>query len=64
MAINTDGFFMKDGSGLSPRNGVTAKTMAQIMRNLDANKVKFNVFYNLLAIAGKSATLQHRCKIH
>ncbi len=38
--------------------------MALIMPNLYANRVKFNVIYNLLAIAGKSDTLQHRCKIH
>jgi len=36
--VNMDGFFMEDGSGLSPRNGVSAFHLASIMRKIRKDK--------------------------
>lgn len=60
--IDLQGFFMKDGCGLSARNGVTAKTFAQIMRKMYLDKKAFNNFYDQLAIAGLTGTLKNFCK--
>jgi len=57
--LDMKGFFMKDGSGLSARSGVTTKTMAEIMRKLYIDKKTFGDFYNQLAIAGQTGTLKH-----
>ncbi len=57
--LDMQGFFMKDGSGLSARSGVATKTMAQIMRKLYIDKSTFGDFYNQLAIAGKTGTLRN-----
>lgn len=59
--VDTRGFFIKDGSGLSARNGVTAKTMAQIMRKMHIDKKNFHDFYNQLAIVGETGTLKRLC---
>ena len=59
--IDTRSFFIKDGSGLSARNAVTAKTMAQIMRKMHIDKVNFHDFYNQLAVVGKTGTTQRLC---
>lgn len=60
--LSLSGFFMKDGCGLSARNGVTAKTFAQMMRKMYLDKSAFNDFYNQLAIAGQTGTLKNFCK--
>lgn len=57
--LDMQGFFMKDGSGLSARSGVATKTMAQIMRKLYIDKATFGDFYNQLAIAGQTGTLKN-----
>lgn len=57
--VSTKGFFMQDGSGLSARNGVPAKTMAQIMRKVYIDQKSFPNFYNLLAVAGKTGTFKY-----
>lgn len=57
--LTLDGFFMKDGCGLSARNGVSAKTFAAIMRKMYLDKASFGDFYNQLAIAGRSGTLRN-----
>jgi D-alanyl-D-alanine carboxypeptidase/D-alanyl-D-alanine-endopeptidase (penicillin-binding protein 4) len=56
--IDTKGFFMQDGSGLSARNGVPSMVMAQIMRKMYIDKDAFPDFYNLLAVAGKTGTFK------
>ena len=53
---------MKDGCGLSARNGVSTKTFAQMMRKMYLDKTTFNDFYNQLAIAGRTGTLKNFCK--
>ena len=60
--LDMQGFFMKDGCGLSARNGVSAKTFAEIMRKMYLDKKTFNDFYNQLAIAGLTGTLKNFCK--
>lgn len=60
--LSLEGFFMKDGCGLSARNGVSTKTFAQMMRKMYLDKVTFNDFYNQLAIAGRTGTLKNFCK--
>lgn len=57
--LNMQGFFMKDGCGLSARNGVSARTFAAIMRKMYLDKTQFGDFYNQLAIAGKTGTLRN-----
>ncbi|MCP4441487.1 MAG: D-alanyl-D-alanine carboxypeptidase/D-alanyl-D-alanine-endopeptidase [Aureispira sp.] len=57
--LDMHGFFMKDGCGLSARNNVTTKVMAQILRKLYVDKNTFGDFYNLLAIAGETGTLKN-----
>ncbi|BDS12962.1 D-alanyl-D-alanine carboxypeptidase/D-alanyl-D-alanine endopeptidase [Aureispira anguillae] len=60
--INMEGFFMKDGCGLSARNGVSPKTFAEIMRKMYIDKKTFGDFYNQMAIAGRSGTLRNMCR--
>lgn len=57
--IETQGMFMMDGSGLSARNGISAKILAQIMRKMYVDKESFGNFYDQLAIAGQTGTLSN-----
>lgn len=57
--LDLSGFFMKDGCGLSARNGVSARTFAAIMRKMYLDKNSFGDFYNQLAIAGRTGTLKN-----
>lgn len=57
--IDTRGFFMQDGSGLSARNGVPSLVMAQIMRKMYIDKDAFPDYYNLLAVAGRTGTFKY-----
>lgn len=57
--LDVQGFFMKDGCGLSARNGVTTRTFAAIMRKMYLDKAQFGDFYNQLAIAGETGTLRN-----
>lgn len=57
--VEMQGFFMMDGSGLSARNGISAKALTQIMRKMYVDKDQFGDFYNLLAVAGESGTLEN-----
>ena len=56
--IDTKGFFMLDGSGLSARNGISAKVMAQIMRKMFIDSKTFIGYYNLLAVGGETGTFR------
>jgi len=60
--LDMQGFFMKDGCGLSARNGISSKTFAQLMRKMYIDKNSFGDFYNQLAIAGKTGTLKNMCR--
>jgi serine-type D-Ala-D-Ala carboxypeptidase/endopeptidase (penicillin-binding protein 4) len=56
--IDTEGLFMQDGSGLAPRNGVTALQLASILKNVAADSLVFSSFYGSLPEAGKSGTMK------
>lgn len=55
--VDMNGFFMHDGSGLSSRNSISARTFAQIMRKAYLEPTTFHDFYNQLAVAGETGTL-------
>jgi D-alanyl-D-alanine carboxypeptidase/D-alanyl-D-alanine-endopeptidase (penicillin-binding protein 4) len=55
--VDMNGFFISDGSGLSARNNISARTFAQIMRKAYLDKAAFANFYDQLAIAGATGTL-------
>lgn len=58
--INTNGFYMNDGCGLSRANCITTKTEAQILKEMTKDK-SFDIFYNSLPVAGKSGSLASMC---
>ena len=60
--MDMDGFFMEDGSGLSPRNGVTSYQMTQIMRKAAKDKGIFDYLYSSLAIGGRTGTASYMFK--
>ena len=55
--VNMKGCIMKDGSGLSPRNAVSAKHFAQIMRKIAKDPTVFDHFYDSLPVAARSGSL-------
>ena len=60
--LNMDFLFLKDGSGLSPRNGISAAQLANILRLIKENHKTYNDFYSSLSIAGKSGGLKYLLK--
>lgn len=57
--MDTDGFFMKDGSGLSRYNAVTAHQLTFIFNYMKHKGRYFKAFYNSLPVAGKTGTLKY-----
>lgn len=57
--IETKGIFIEDGSGLSPKNTVTAKGMAELLSFIKKDSHIFSAFYNSLPEAGKAGTLKY-----
>ncbi len=57
--LDTEGFFMEDGSGLSPYNNVSAFHLAKIMQLIAQDKKLNASFYKSLPIAGQSGTLKY-----
>lgn len=55
--IDTEGFYMKDGSGLSLANGITASQMTAMFAKLTQLNT-FQAFYASLPVAGVSGTMQ------
>lgn len=53
------GVALEDGSGLSPKNIVTAKFMAQLMRKVARDSKIYTVFRASLPIAGKSGGMSY-----
>ena len=49
---------MQDGSGLSPRNGVTALQLASILHSVAKDSILFTPFYASLPEAGKTGTMK------
>jgi serine-type D-Ala-D-Ala carboxypeptidase/endopeptidase (penicillin-binding protein 4) len=57
--VDMNGFFMKDGSGLSARNGVTSRQLASILYFMNNDVANFPSFYASLPKAGESGTLKN-----
>ncbi len=55
----SNNFSLKDGSGLSPKNKVTAKGMVSVLDWMKKNSQHFEVFQESLAIGGMSGTLKY-----
>lgn len=53
---------MQDGSGLSPRNGITPLQLASMLRSVALDSQMFMPFYSSLPEAGKSGTLKNMFK--
>jgi len=60
--LKLDGFYLEDGSGLSPYNAVSAYHLATVMRLIKKDAALFNSFYDSLPVAGKSGALRNRLK--
>jgi serine-type D-Ala-D-Ala carboxypeptidase/endopeptidase (penicillin-binding protein 4) len=60
--IDTEGLFMQDGSGLSPRNGITPYQLASMLRTIAVDNQWFTPFYNSLPEAGRSGTMKSMFK--
>ena len=60
--LSFDGCDLKDGSGLSPRNLVTAKFMAQFMRKVARDPNIYSSFKASLPLAGRSGILRNKFK--
>ena len=59
--VNMEGVFLEDGSGLSSRNVVTSRFMAQLLRKMYKDS-DFEAFYESLPEAGKSGSLKNTLK--
>ena len=53
LKINTDGFQMDDGSGLSRTNTASAKMIAELLSKMTRQK-DFDVYYNSFSVAGNT----------
>jgi D-alanyl-D-alanine carboxypeptidase/D-alanyl-D-alanine-endopeptidase (penicillin-binding protein 4) len=55
--MDTDGFYVRDGSGLTRFSSVTAKQMVFVLRYMKKSK-NSKEFYESLAVSGKSGTMR------
>lgn len=53
---------MRDGSGLSPKNKVSAGVLAEVLHSFDQDPLRGPVLWNSLAVAGESGTLRKRMR--
>ncbi len=56
--IDTEGVFMQDGSGLSPRNGITPQQLTAMLRAVALDSVWFKHFYSSLPEPAKAGTMK------
>lgn len=56
--VNMDGFFVKDGSGLSPSGSMTGLNLTGILNAMSKDK-EFNAFFDGIAIAGMHGTVRN-----
>ncbi len=56
--LSSKGITLKDGSGLSPGNGLTTRWMASMLRT-SAGEPWYPAFYASLPVAGRSGTLEN-----
>lgn len=59
--MNTKGLFLKDGSGLSRSNGISAYHFCEMLRVVNSSRYK-TTFESSLPVAGKSGTLFNLCR--
>ena len=59
--IDLSGMILKDGSGLSRSNAISANHFCQLLTYM-YKSVNYNVFKETLPIAGKSGTIASLCK--
>ncbi|MEL6989665.1 MAG: D-alanyl-D-alanine carboxypeptidase [Bacteroidota bacterium] len=57
--LDVNSIFVYDGSGLSPRNSISTKTLSQLMQITHSEKQMYNAFFPSLAIAGQTGTLRY-----
>lgn len=60
--VDMDFCFLEDGSGLSPRNGISAFQLSQMMRIVREQHTTFESFYQSLPIGGKTGGLRYILK--
>ncbi len=56
--LNTTGFYMNDGSGLSRYNALSASFLVDVLCYMKKKSNFYSILYNSLPIAGKSGTLK------
>ena len=56
--LNMDGLYLEDGSGLSPRNGVSAYHLSKALSIASRDTLLFPYFYKSLPLAGKIGTVK------
>ena len=59
--VKLEGFKMKDGSGLSPANGITPNNMTDVLKAMYLEK-SFGAFYESIPIVGVCGTVSNLCK--
>ena len=59
--INLSGLYLKDGSGLSRTNAISASHFCQLLKVMSSSK-NHQIFFSTLPVAGKSGTLSSLCK--
>lgn len=59
--IALNGLFLKDGSGLSRSNGISAAHFCRILKAMSESK-NGKIFFETLPVAGKTGTLTNLCK--
>jgi D-alanyl-D-alanine carboxypeptidase/D-alanyl-D-alanine-endopeptidase (penicillin-binding protein 4) len=59
-SINTKGLYLKDGSGLSRSNGISAGNLVSLLLFMNQSQYK-TAFFNSMPISGKSGTIKSVC---
>ncbi len=59
--VNLSGMKLKDGSGLSRKNAISAENFCSLLKHIHRSKLS-ELFRSTLAVAGNSGTLKNICK--
>ena len=60
--VSIDGIQLYDGSGLSTRNSVTARFLADVLRKVSLDQKTFPVFLSSIPKAGRTGSLRAKFK--
>ena len=60
--ISTDGLYMVDGSGMSPRNGISSKQFTEYLYSVFKQSTFYPQYKKSLAVIGREGTLQYMMK--